>query len=83
MLYSQILLTSRTPKQRIDILKRHVRSFRNPIRRPEVRSETRRREDQERKPSSLSQLPVIQIVVTGNSRWRGGEEGRGSQPDQN
>ena len=54
MLDPQILLTHRTPEQRIDILKRHIRSLWDPIRRPNVRSETRRGEDQERSPLSRS-----------------------------
>jgi len=49
-----ILLTRRTPKQRIDILKGYVGSLWDPIRRPNVRGEARRREDQERYPTSHS-----------------------------
>ena len=64
VLDSQILLACRTLKQRIYILKRHVRSLRNPIRRPYIRGKTGRREDQESDPSiqdQSSQYPTFLV----------------------
>ena len=90
MLDPQIFLTRRTPKQCIDILKRHVRSLWNPIRRPNVRGETRRGEDQERKTSNRSSQ-YRTATACGNrnheapddSRSRSLKENRRHEPNQN
>ena len=84
MLNPQILFTRRTPKQRIDILKRYVRSLWNPISRPHVRSETGRREDKERDPSIQDRLlGSCDHEVLNDSRGRGLKEDRGHKSNQN
>ena len=37
----QVFLTCRASEQRVDIFERHIRSFRNPVRSPDIGSETR------------------------------------------